>query len=114
MSLSLVLKLRRYMVPFYEFDYNTKIWYYLVMNKKHKRTLEAIFKQPVQSNVEWKDIESLMRNINTEITEGEGSRVRFALKGVRATFLRPHPKKETDKGALVSVRRFLENAGVKP
>lgn len=55
-----------------------------------------------------------MRHLNSEITEGEGSRVRFALNGIRATFHRPHPKKETDKGALVSVRRFLENAGVKP
>ena len=55
-----------------------------------------------------------MRHLNTEITEGEGSRVRFALSGVRATFHRPHPKKETDKGALVSARRFLENTGVKP
>jgi hypothetical protein len=68
------------------------------MNKKHQRTLEVIFKQPVQSNVVWKDIESLLRCLNTEITEGEGSRVRFALNGNRATFHRPHPKKETDKG----------------
>lgn len=83
------------------------------MNKKPQRTLDAIFKQPVQSTVVWKDIESLMRCLNVEITEGAGSRVRFALSGVRATFHRPHPKKETDKGALVSVRRFLENAGVK-
>lgn len=37
-----------------------------------------------------------------------------ALNGIRATFHRPHPKKETDRGVLVSVRRFLENAGVKP
>ncbi len=84
------------------------------MNKKHQHKLEAIFKYPVQSNVVWKDIESLMRHLNTKITEGDGSRVRFVLNGVRATFHRPHPKKETDKGALVSVRRFLENAGVKP
>jgi hypothetical protein len=75
---------------------------------------EAIFKQPVQSNVIWKDIEALMRSLGAEITEGEGSRVRLALNGIRATFHRPHPRKETDKGALVSVRRFLENAGVKP
>lgn len=83
------------------------------MGKKHQRTLEAIFKMPVQSNVVWKDIESLLRNLNAEISEGEGSRVRIALNGIRATFHRPHPKKETDKGALMSVRRFLENAGVK-
>ena len=84
------------------------------MGKKHQRTLEAIFKQPVQSNVIWKDVEALMRYLDVEITEGQGSRVRFASNGVRATFHRPHPGKDTDKGALVSVRRFLENAGVKP
>jgi hypothetical protein len=31
-----------------------------------------------------------------------------------AVFHRPHPRKETDKGAVVSMQRFLENAGVKP
>ena len=28
-------------------------------------------------------------------------------------FHRPHPRSETDKGAIISVRRFLQNAGVK-
>jgi hypothetical protein len=36
-----------------------------------------------------------------------------ALNGIRAVFHRPHPTNETDKGALSSVRKFLENAGVK-
>lgn len=31
----------------YEFDSNTILWYYRIMNKKHQRTLEAIFKQPI-------------------------------------------------------------------
>ena len=47
-----------------------------------------------------------------EITEGRGSRVRVGLNGVRAVFHRPHPQKETDKGTVVSMRRFLEEAGV--
>ncbi len=84
------------------------------MNKKHYRTLEAIFKTPVQSNVVWKDCEKLLIHLKAQIEEGEGSRVRIALNGVRAVFHRPHPRKETDKGALVSLRKFLENAGVKP
>jgi hypothetical protein len=29
-------------------------------------------------------------------------------------YLQTNPKKETDKGALVSLRKFLENAGIKP
>ena len=43
-----------------------------------------------------------------------GSRVRIALNGVRAVFHRPHPKKEADKGAVVSMRRLLKEAGVEP
>ena len=38
--------------------------------------------------------------------------MRVALKGVRAVFHRPHPRRETDKGAVVSVRGFLSEAGV--
>ncbi len=84
------------------------------MNKKHDRTLEAIFKVPVPSNITWKDCEKLLNSLGAEISEGEGSRVRILLKGVKAVFHRPHPQKEIDKGALKSLRKFLENAGIKP
>lgn len=46
-----------------------------------------------------------------EISEGRGSRVRIALNGVRAVH-RPHPKKETGRGAVASMRRFLTEAGI--
>lgn len=46
------------------------------------------------------------------MSEGRGSRVRIELNGMEATFHRPHPRKETDKGAVASMRRFLEQAGV--
>ncbi len=81
---------------------------------KHDRTLAAFFASPVRAGVPWSDIESLLVNSGAEITAGSGSRVFVALNGVRAVFHRPHPRKETDKGALMSVRRFLEQAGVTP
>ena len=84
------------------------------MNKKQKRTLEAVFKTPVQSNVIWEDIEKLFISLGARLKEGSGSRLGVELNGVRAYFHRPHPQKESDKGALISARRFLENAGVKP
>jgi hypothetical protein len=84
------------------------------MNGKHRRTLESIFAKPVQSNVKWKDIEALLNNLGAVIEEGAGSRIRILLNNEEAVFHRPHPRKETDKGALVSMKRFLENAGVKP
>jgi hypothetical protein len=82
------------------------------MNKKHQKVLKTIFKNPIQSNIRWDDIESLFANLGAEIIEGSGSRIRIELNGVKAVFHRPHPKRETDKGALMSVRRFLNNAGI--
>ncbi len=54
----------------------------------------------------------MLQTLGAEISEGSGSRVRIALNGVRAVFHRPHPKKETDKGAVVSMRRFLKEANI--
>ena len=84
------------------------------MDNKHRKTLEAIYEKPERANIAWREIEALFIALGAEITEGNGSRVRVALKNVRAVFHRPHPRKETNKGAVKSVRRFLEAAGVKP
>ncbi len=83
------------------------------MNARHQTTLSDIFKNPVQSNSIWSDIESLLISLGADISEGNGSRVRIKLNGERAVFHRPHPQKETNKGAVISMRRFLENAGVR-
>jgi hypothetical protein len=80
---------------------------------KHQKTLCAIFADPVRSNIHWADIEALLMALGAERDEGSGSRIRFVLNGVRATFHRPHPRKETDRGAVKSIRRFLEEGGVR-
>lgn len=84
------------------------------ISTKHQKTLQAIFDNPVRSDVEWKKIESLFSALGGELSEGRGSRIRVSLNNVRAVFHRPHPKKETDKGALKSVRRFLKQADITP
>lgn len=84
------------------------------LSRKHRATLEAIFASPVRAGIAWTDIEALFRACGAEISEGSGSRVRVALGGVRAVFHRPHPQKETDRGAVKSVRRFLTEAGIEP
>ncbi len=84
------------------------------MKSKHRKILQAIFTDPVRSNILWTDIENLLKALGAEVSEGEGSRVRIALNNVRAVFHRPHPRKETDKGAVKSMRRFLAEAGVQP
>ncbi|MCL2243974.1 MAG: type II toxin-antitoxin system HicA family toxin [Treponema sp.] len=82
------------------------------MNSKQKKTLNEVFHDPIKSSVLWSDIDNLFRALGAHIEEGSGSRVCILLNGVAAVFHRPHPQKETDKGALKSVRHFLINAGV--
>jgi hypothetical protein len=77
---------------------------------KHQRTLEAIFAK--RAGIPWSDIEKLFENLGAEVSEGRGSRVRVALRGLRAVFHRPHPRKEADRGAVAAVRRFLQEAGI--
>lgn len=84
------------------------------MRKKHADTLNAIFHTPVLSNVNWSDIESLFISLGANVIKGRGSRVKIHFNDRVSVFHRPHPQKEIDKGALVSVRRFLEEAGVRP
>jgi len=84
------------------------------MNAKQRKVLAAIFARPPPSDLRWADIENLLIALGAERSEGSGSRVRFVLSGVFAVFHRPHPKPETDKGAVVAVRKLLEAAGVKP
>jgi hypothetical protein len=83
------------------------------LNSKQKKILEDIFQEPVKSDVLWKDIEKVLIALGAEISEGNGSRVRIYLNGIRAVFHSPHPAKLTDKGALKSMRRFLFEAGVR-
>ncbi|MHB8346698.1 MAG: type II toxin-antitoxin system HicA family toxin [Acidiferrobacterales bacterium] len=84
------------------------------MNNKHRKTLTDVFTEPVRANVLWSDVEALFHALGASVEERSGSRVGVALNGARAVFHRPHPEKETDKGALKSVRKFLLNAGVEP
>jgi HicA toxin of bacterial toxin-antitoxin, len=84
------------------------------LSRAHQATLEAVFATPVRASIVWRDIEALFVACGGEISEGQGSRVRVALNGIRAVFHRPHPQKETDKGAVKSVRRFLTEAGITP
>ncbi|GAN88679.1 type II toxin-antitoxin system HicA family toxin [Komagataeibacter intermedius] len=84
------------------------------MKAKHRRTLELIFRRPVSGNVPWGDIEALFISLGAEVSEREGSRIGVVLFGEIRVFHRPHPKPDTDKGAVASVRKWLEQNGVTP
>ena len=82
------------------------------MRTRHRGTLDALFAEPTRSNVHWRDVESLLRSLGAEISEGSGSRIRVVLRGTKAVFHRPHPARQLGKPMVRSVRRFLTNAGL--
>jgi hypothetical protein len=60
-------------------------------------------------------METVLVALGAKLTEGSGSRVRIVLNGCKAVFHRPHPRcKETYKGDVVLMKRFVTGAGVKP
>jgi len=84
------------------------------MKKSHQKTLELIFSRPVPAGVKWRDIESLLVALGAEMEEREGSRVAFVWNDQVKVFHRPHPSPDTDRGAVVSVKKWLEEHKVTP
>lgn len=84
------------------------------MKRKSSKTLALIFARPVSGSIKWRDIESLLVDLGAKVSEREGSRVGVKLFGEVRVFHRPHPSPDTDKGAVESIRKWLENNGVKP
>ena len=88
--------------------------YFAPMNSKHRKTLAAVFTDPVSGTIEWAVVESLLLAAGARLIEGRGSRVRFEKDGEVATFHRPHPAKEAKRYQVRDARDFLERIGVKP
>lgn len=77
------------------------------MNSKHRKTLQAIFTDPISGNLPWEHIEALLKAIGCQVVEGSGSSVTFEKDGKRAYFHRPHPQREALRYRIKAVREFL-------
>jgi len=84
------------------------------MKRKHRKTLELIFRRPVSGSIKWDDIEAMLVALGAEVSERGGSRVAVVLFNEVRVFHRPHPTPDTDKGAVSSIRKWLESHGVMP
>lgn len=84
------------------------------VNSRHRKTLAAIFARPTAGSLAFADIERLLVGIGAALSEGEGSRVKFSLRGQEWHAHRPHPGKEARKYQIEGVREFLERLEIKP
>ena len=84
------------------------------MNSKHRKTLVAVFTDPVSGTIDWADIESLLVAVGCSVIEGNGSRVRFSFATAVESFHRPHPAKEAKRYQVRAARDFLMRIGIEP
>ena len=84
------------------------------MNGTHRKTLEKILADPVNGNVDWIRIESLLKALGCRVVEGAGSSVTCEFNGRKLTLHRPHPGKEALRYRVLAVRDFVQRIGVNP
>jgi hypothetical protein len=84
------------------------------VNGTQRKTLEKILTDPVNGNIEWSRIESLLKSLGCRVIEGSGSSVTFELGTRKMTLHRPHPGKEALRYRVLAVREFIERTGIKP
>lgn len=82
------------------------------MNKKQRKTYDAIFADPIRRNIVWDDVLALIQSLGGNITQGDGSRVRFDLNQISLNIHSPHPQKELKRYQIKALREFLIKAGV--
>jgi hypothetical protein len=84
------------------------------VNNAHRKTLAAIFADPIDGNLEWGRIEALLTAAGCTRIEGSGSSVMFEKNGAKVFFHRPHPHKEALRYRVKDARAFLQRIGITP
>ena len=82
------------------------------MNKKQRKTYDAIFAEPIRRNISWDDVVTLIKAIGGTVTQGDGSRVRFDFNNISLNIHSPHPQKELKRYQVKAIREFLIKAGI--
>jgi len=84
------------------------------VNSTHRKTLAAVFAEPVNGAIEWRRIEALLIAAGCAVIEGSGSSITVEKDGYRVRFHRPHPSKDALRYRVRDAREFLILIGVTP
>jgi hypothetical protein len=85
-----------------------------IMSSKHRHLLESIFRDPISSNIQWREVESLLHHVGAEVEPGHGARFRVLLNRQEFFLHHPHHSNEFGKQEIKHLRECLARAGVTP
>jgi hypothetical protein len=84
------------------------------VNGTQRKTLEKVLADPVNGNIQWSRVESMLIAAGCQVVEGAGSSVTFEFNGKKMTLHRPHPGKEALRYRILAVREFIAEMEIKP
>jgi hypothetical protein len=84
------------------------------MSHKHDNLIAAIFRDPISGNIQWREIESLLRHLGADIESLSGTRVRVKLNGQEGILHRPHGGNALGRQDVQHLREYLARARVTP
>lgn len=84
------------------------------LSARHQKHYSRFSHYQRTAALEWRKIEALFVALGAKVSEGNGSRVRFEINQVVASFHRPHPEKEAKVYQVKDAMAFLIAVGVIP
>lgn len=82
------------------------------MSHKHRNVLQAIFHDPLSSNIQWREVESLLHHLGAKLEPSHGARFRVILNRHEFTVHHPHHGNEFGKTDIKYLRECLAAAGI--
>lgn len=84
------------------------------MSNKHRNVLLAIFSDQAASNIQWREVESLLHHLGATVEPSHGARFRIVLNRHEFFVHHPHHSNEFARQDIKHLRESLAGAGVTP
>jgi hypothetical protein len=84
------------------------------MSQKHVNLIRAIFHDPISGNIQWREVESLLRHLGASVESLAGTRVRVKLNGAEGVLHRPHGGNALGRQDITHLREYLSHARITP
>lgn len=82
------------------------------MNHSHRKVLHQLFEHPINANIHFNDVETVLGELGAELENRAGDSLGVALNGQKAVFHRAHHAVPKDE--VMKLRHFLRNCDVNP
>ncbi|MFM7083838.1 MAG: hypothetical protein ACKOW3_02375, partial [Hyphomicrobium sp.] len=79
---------------------------------RHRKVLHAIFSHPMPANLDFKEVQSTLKELGAIIEDRSGARIAVTLKG--HTVLFHHADHSLPKEEVAQIRRFLNDCEISP